>query len=528
MDENIKKIVELDIDLENIELSDMGVEVVSLVTEPAIEVDFLSFAKECEDCFDLDEVCWPGYEAIGTKTKNGREVPNCVPIEATQEQFESYNDYPSGVKNNARRGIELNEKINNKCATLVGKQRAQQLAKGENISLETIKRMYSYLSRAETYYDEGDTEACGTISYLLWGGKAGKRWAASKLKELGELEATILFNKEEDKIKQTILEWADEYGEELTDDMIFIDESFEFNSATAVKRAVQGLGILSRLGINKDNPAETKYKYTGPSGGDSRDFCRGMLSLNKMYDDNDMDKLRNKLSTLNPGMGRGKGNSSYDVFKYKGGVSCRHFWSKVSVFRENGRVVVIDEGPAEGIAGMSNNENDPSPKGSVGNNASVSKQFSFNIMDNEKRIVAGPLMIPNSMILRRDESGEPYYVFFTKDTIRRIRERFNREYKINNTDTQHDGNIHTDNILLEQWIIESRQYDKSKFYGFDNLNLGTWFGVYKINNDEDWERVKAGELKGFSIAGNFIEKGKKMGGDELTLNSIINILKEIS
>ena len=98
--------------------------------------------------------------------------------------LESYSDYPSGVKNNAKRGLELNEKVNNKCATQVGKIRAQQLAQGKPISIETIKRMYSYLSRAETYYDEGDTKACGTISYLLWGGKAGKRWAESKLKEL--------------------------------------------------------------------------------------------------------------------------------------------------------------------------------------------------------------------------------------------------------------------------------------------------------------------------------------------------------
>jgi len=103
-------------------------------------------------------------------------------------ELESYSDYPSGVKNNAKRGIELNEKNNNKCATQVGKIRARQLAKGEPISVETIKRMYSYLSRAEEYYDEGDTSACGTISYLLWGGKAGLRWSASKLKELGELE----------------------------------------------------------------------------------------------------------------------------------------------------------------------------------------------------------------------------------------------------------------------------------------------------------------------------------------------------
>ena len=98
--------------------------------------------------------------------------------------LESYTDYPSGVKNNAKRGLELNEKVNNKCATQVGKVRAQQLAQGKAISVETIKRMYSYLSRAEEYYDEGDTKTCGTISYLLWGGKAGKRWAESKLKEL--------------------------------------------------------------------------------------------------------------------------------------------------------------------------------------------------------------------------------------------------------------------------------------------------------------------------------------------------------
>lgn len=101
-----------------------------------------------------------------------------------RQELESYSDYPEGVKNNAKRGLELNEKVNNKCATQVGKIRATQLAGGKPISVETIKRMYSYLSRAEEYYDEGDSKACGTISYLLWGGKAAKRWAEGKLKEL--------------------------------------------------------------------------------------------------------------------------------------------------------------------------------------------------------------------------------------------------------------------------------------------------------------------------------------------------------
>ncbi len=91
------------------------------------------------------------------------------------------NDYPNyllriynnSAKNNAKKGRELNEKNGNKCATQVGKVRSAQLEAGEPISVETLKRMYSYLSRAEAYYDESDMNACGTISFLLWGGLAG-------------------------------------------------------------------------------------------------------------------------------------------------------------------------------------------------------------------------------------------------------------------------------------------------------------------------------------------------------------------
>lgn len=107
------------------------------------------------------------------------------------EELESFSDYPDAVSNNAKRGIELNEKVNNKCATQVGKVRAQQLAQGKAVTVETVKRMFSYLSRAQEYYDEGNSEACGTISYLLWGGKAGLRWAGSKLRELDLLEADL-------------------------------------------------------------------------------------------------------------------------------------------------------------------------------------------------------------------------------------------------------------------------------------------------------------------------------------------------
>lgn len=109
--------------------------------------------------------------------------------EGKRIEMESYSDYGEGIRNNAKRGIELNERNGNKCATQTGKVRAQQIAKGEPLSVETIKRMFSYLSRAEVYYDNAESENdCGNISYLLWGGKAALSYSRNKLRELGLLE----------------------------------------------------------------------------------------------------------------------------------------------------------------------------------------------------------------------------------------------------------------------------------------------------------------------------------------------------
>jgi hypothetical protein len=102
---------------------------------------------------------------------------------ADQEFQESYNDYPQSAKDNAERGIRLNDAVGNRCATQVGKVRANQIMNGENLSRETIQRTYSYLSRAAEYYNPDDTEACGTISYLLWGGEPMLRWAESKMNQ---------------------------------------------------------------------------------------------------------------------------------------------------------------------------------------------------------------------------------------------------------------------------------------------------------------------------------------------------------
>lgn len=104
---------------------------------------------------------------------------------------ESHSDYGDGIKNNAKRAIEWAEKNGwGSCGTPVGKQRANQLAKGEPISVDTIKRMHSFLSRHEGDLEssKGFGDGCGYLMYMAWGGKAALSWSRNKLRELGLLE----------------------------------------------------------------------------------------------------------------------------------------------------------------------------------------------------------------------------------------------------------------------------------------------------------------------------------------------------
>jgi len=106
-------------------------------------------------------------------------------------ELESYSDYPDAVKNNAKKALEWANKNGwGSCGTPVGKQRANQLAKGEPISVDTIKRMYSFVSRHEKDLEvsKSYSDGCGKLMMDAWGGLAGGRWAKSKLRELGELE----------------------------------------------------------------------------------------------------------------------------------------------------------------------------------------------------------------------------------------------------------------------------------------------------------------------------------------------------
>ena len=77
--------------------------------------------------------------------------------------------------------------------------------------------------------------------------------------------------------------------------------------------------------------------------------------------------------------------------------------------------------------------------------------------------------------------------------------------------------------VVESWIIEDEQMDKSKKYGF-SLPVGTWMISMKVENDAIWQKVKDGEVKGFSIEGFFADKLEMQQEEEL-INKIKELLK---
>ena len=124
----------------------------------------------------------------------------------------------------------------------------------------------------------------------------------------------------------------------------------------------------------------------------------------------------------------------------------------------------------------------------------------------DQRVVIGPAMIPDMEILRRDEkTKEPYYVKFSKETIAKIAEKFMRELRNGDTNIEHDGANEAKSFVKETWIVETEDDKANTKYGLD-VPVGTWMVSMRVQDSNVWKMIKAGELNGFSIEGNFMSK----------------------
>jgi hypothetical protein len=159
----------------------------------------LGKAECCPEDISKQAPCWDGYVQRGMKPGDkGKPVPNCVPAAKADDLFEDDDtvEYdadtvlkaegyspPAGARSAARRAIKFKEDGKaNGAGTSVGWTRAGQLARGESISLSTVKRMYSYFSRHEVDKKGKDwgnsaNPSNGYIMWLAWGGDAGYSWS---------------------------------------------------------------------------------------------------------------------------------------------------------------------------------------------------------------------------------------------------------------------------------------------------------------------------------------------------------------
>lgn len=150
---------------------------------------------------------------------------------------------------------------------------------------------------------------------------------------------------------------------------------------------------------------------------------------------------------------------------------------------------------------------------------------SFAIQDEEERIISGALMLADTPIYRNDGNGE-YYVVFTKDTIKKIAQKYFKKGYQNNVNLQHDSGMVQDGVtMFESWIVDEKRGVKP-MQGFEDVKDGSWFGSFKVENDEVWNLIKEGKVKGFSVEGIF-NYSKPMTKEEKMMEDIIAILSEV-
>ena len=151
--------------------------------------------------------------------------------------------------------------------------------------------------------------------------------------------------------------------------------------------------------------------------------------------------------------------------------------------------------------------------------------LTFAKVDEEKRMLVSPALIPNKQIFRYDPNTDSeYYVYFSPETVRKASELYLKHNNHHKATYEHKDRV-SGVLTVESWIKEGDS-DKSKMYGYDLPN-GTWFVKMKIENDELWNKIKEGELKGLSIEGYFTNKFEQMQKKEFTNEEVKTALKEL-
>jgi hypothetical protein len=147
-------------------------------------------------------------------------------------------------------------------------------------------------------------------------------------------------------------------------------------------------------------------------------------------------------------------------------------------------------------------------------------------VDEEKRMLISPALIPLKNIIRYDANTDSeYYVWFSKETVRKASELYLKHNNHHKATYEHQERV-SGVLTVESWIIEDPKMDKANLYGFQ-LKKGTWMVKMKIDNEELWQDIKSKKIRGLSIEGYFADKFEAMQKRKPTDLEILSALNEI-
>lgn len=153
--------------------------------------------------------------------------------------------------------------------------------------------------------------------------------------------------------------------------------------------------------------------------------------------------------------------------------------------------------------------------------------------DDLKHRITGVIINAETNIYRSDSTYGEHYVFFSKDTIEHIQERFMKDKLIDQVNVQHTTDI-KDVYLIELFIKDSTKGINP--IEFSNIPEGSLIGTYKVENEEVWnEIINGNKFNGFSLEGyfgrkevfNIVEPKSRSEWDEInSLEELIEVLNK--
>lgn len=131
------------------------------------------------------------------------------------------------------------------------------------------------------------------------------------------------------------------------------------------------------------------------------------------------------------------------------------------------------------------------------------KPLQFEIQSEERRIISGPAMIAGSRIYRHDAELGEYYVVFSAETIYCIVQKFFAKSFHQNFNLMHDPNLSVSGVNVFESFIVDKERGICPMKGYEDAPDGSWFISAKVENDEVWQLIKEGRIRGFSVEGLF-------------------------